>query len=101
MNRSDDPQAVAWSRAIFKRDGHRCVACGKRSRKWLNAHHLDGWNWFVAGRYELRNGVTLCSHRGGCHDSFHKLYGKGNNTSNQFDEYLRVYHRKTLAEVMR
>jgi predicted restriction endonuclease len=101
MKRSDDPQAVAWSKAIFKRDGYKCVACGRKSRKWLNAHHLDGWNWFIAGRYEIRNGVTLCSFKGGCHDTFHNIYGRGNNTQYQFDDYLRSYHRKTLSEIKR
>jgi hypothetical protein len=101
MNRSDDPQAVAWSKTIFKRDKHTCVACGRRSRKWINAHHINGWNWYIPGRYDIKNGVTLCSYKGGCHDTFHNIFGRGNNTSVQFDAYLRQYHGKTLAEVMK
>lgn len=99
FNRRDTPEYKAWSKAVYKRDGFKCVACGKRCGKWPNAHHLNGWHWFIAGRYEVRNGVTLCTFKEGCHTLFHKEYGNSNNTEHQFDEFLRRHFNKTLKDI--
>jgi hypothetical protein len=87
-----------WSRKVRERDGYKCVACGKWT-KWCHAHHLDGYDWAVSLREEVANGVALCPGRKGCHLTFHKLYGNQNNTRYQFDEYLRLYHGKSLADI--
>ena len=50
----------------------------------LNAHHLNGWNAFPEQRFDLDNGVTLCTD---CHKDFHSQYGYGDNTREQFNEY--------------
>lgn len=72
-----------WSRAVMERDGFTCKACGQYSKN-LNAHHLDGWNWCREKRFDVENGVTLCE---GCHTNFHKVFGYGDNTSEQFNEF--------------
>lgn len=36
------------------------------------AHHLDGWANFPDQRYDLDNGVTLCTQH---HDEFHNSLG--------------------------
>lgn len=79
----DSPAYRAFASAVFKRDGGKCVICGSTWR--INAHHLNGWNWYPQGRYDPNNAVTLCSGRNGCHTMFHKMYGRGNNTRAQFD----------------
>ena len=80
----DRPQAArSWSLSVYKKDGYKCILCG--SNKILNAHHLDGWNWCKEKRYDLENGVTLCEK---CHISFHSQYGRGDNTHEQFQEFL-------------
>ena len=94
----NDPYHVDWRKKIFKRDKYRCVGCGKKC-KYPNAHHLNGYNWFPPGRYEVKNGVTLCSGTYGCHKKFHDEYGRGNNTEGQFDEFLRYNFQKTLREL--
>lgn len=88
MKRINDRMHDRWSDLIKKRDGYKCVICGKYS-KWNHAHHLDGYDWFVMGRYELRNGVTLCGGKNGCHMKFHNKYGRGKNTIHQFKEFQR------------
>lgn len=91
------PEYTYWRKSVFKRDKHRCKLCGKRGR--LNAHHIDGWNWAVDLRYSIANGITLCSGKKGCHDKFHKEYGKGDNTRYQFDEFTKRYFNKGLLDL--
>ena len=33
----------------------------------------------------MTNGVTLCED---CHKEFHKIYGYGNNTEKQYEEFI-------------
>jgi hypothetical protein len=72
-----------WSKDIFERDNYTCVICGQYGKR-LNAHHLDGFHWHEEGRLSINNGITLCKY---CHDDFHLIYGKKNNTKEQFFEY--------------
>ena len=50
-----------WSAAIRDDWGHKCAMCGSTST--LNAHHLIP-RQHTTTRYDLRNGICLCSH---CH----------------------------------
>ena len=70
----------------YKRDNYTCQVCGQVGGS-LNAHHLDGWNWAKDKRFKTSNGVTLCED---CHSKFHNVYGKGNNTKEQFEEYCNT-----------
>ena len=72
-----------WASDVLRRDNYTCIICGKRGGK-LVAHHLDGWNWNISGRFVISNGVCLCSN---CHYEFHKMYGLGNNTREQFNQF--------------
>ena len=72
-----------WSKQIMERDKYTCQICNQHGGK-LNAHHLNGWNAFPEQRFDLDNGVTLCTD---CHKEFHSQYGYGDNTREQFDEY--------------
>ena len=72
-----------WRLKIFERDDFTCDICKKRGDD-LNAHHLNSWDAYVSERYKLENGVTLCAE---CHSNFHKRYGYGNNTVDQYLEY--------------
>lgn len=76
-----------WSRLIFKRDNFRCVICGSTNK--IQAHHLNGWNWDYKNHFNINNGATLCSHKEGCHKKFHKIYGSGNNTIDQFLDFVQ------------
>lgn len=73
---------------VFENDNYTCVICGNKSSKGksvvLNAHHLNGYHWYEEGRFDPKNGVTMCSC---CHNDFHSIYGRKNNTQEQFDEF--------------
>ena len=67
---------AAFRDAVFARDRHTCVVCGK---KWsaadagpslgrINAHHVYDRHLFDHGGYVAANGVTVCDGGpGSCH----------------------------------
>jgi hypothetical protein len=78
------PALTVWRKQVFQRDNFTCKSCGTVGGK-LNAHHLDSWNKFPDRRFDVDNGVTLCSR---CHRQFHSEFGQGDNTKEQFDMWL-------------
>lgn len=47
-------------KAVLKRDGFRCVMCGKKDCT-LDCHHIKDRKEIVNGGYVAENGITLCS----------------------------------------
>jgi hypothetical protein len=72
-----------WRNMVFVRDGYKCQICGINSNN-LKAHHLDGFSIAPDKRFDVSNGVTLCNNH---HIQFHREYGFGGNTKDQFDEF--------------
>lgn len=56
----DDPKYVAWRKAVYARDGHRCRMPGCRRNRHLNAHHIQRWADAPLLRFVVANGITLC-----------------------------------------
>ena len=74
-----------WTFKVKEKYNFKCDICGELGNgKNLVSHHLDGYKWCKERRVDLTNGVCLCEH---CHNEFHKLYGKGNNTEQQYIEF--------------
>ena len=48
-----------WRRRVFERDGFKCRICFAKGTQ--NAHHIKTYRKFPKLRYELSNGITLCS----------------------------------------
>lgn len=67
----------------YKRDNYTCNICGSKGGD-LHAHHLDSFADNIDKRFDLDNLITLCAE---CHKDFHKTYGYGNNTKEQFEDY--------------
>lgn len=76
-----------WRKKVYERDNYTCQCCGKKSNGDIVAHHLDGYSWCKEKRTDINNGITLCN---SCHDEFHSIYGKFNNTKEQFYEFLNI-----------
>lgn len=70
---------------VLARDNYTCQCCGKSKSNNMEVHHLDGYNWCKEKRSNETNGVTLCCN---CHKNFHSIYGRGNNTKEQFEEWI-------------
>lgn len=88
------PEDTKWVYSIIKRDNYICQLSGQIGGR-LAAHHLDGWNWCKEKRYDLDNGITICKK---LHDLFHLLYGKGNNTKKQFEEFKKRFESGEFSE---
>lgn len=84
-------KSVEWREAVFARDHHRCVKCGQHGT--LNAHHMDGFDWYIEGRYDVENGCTLCV---ACHRAYHAEFGQKRANCHDFllflddDRYLEL-----------
>lgn len=61
-------QYKQWRNAVIERDGRRCQRCG--SAEYLQAHHLQAWKDHPDLRYDLTNGITLCTT---CHEVEHGM----------------------------
>jgi hypothetical protein len=85
IDRREDGSIIRWRNMIFNRDMYKCKICC--SKKKLNAHHLDSWHCNPEKRYNIDNGITLCTR---CHKEFHKLYSNKNNTAEEFFEYYII-----------
>lgn len=74
-----------WRKEVYERDNWTCQACGKHGGD-LRAHHLEAYDANPDKRFDLDNGVTLCTN---CHTAFHIKYGFGGNTKDQFQEWIK------------
>jgi len=80
------PENTNFRNLVFKRDNYICQICGEHGKR-IAAHHLDGYHWFIDGRFNVNNGITLCDGKDSCHKLFHKIYGNKNNINEQFKEF--------------
>lgn len=70
-----------WRTAVYRRDGFRCRLCPGQD---LIAHHLYNYATHMDKRLDIGNGITLCVT---CHNEFHTIYGRKNNSPEQFEEF--------------
>ena len=55
-----DPQYKKWRLSIYKRDNYTCQWPNCKSKKKIQAHHINKWADFPGLRYHPNNGITLC-----------------------------------------
>lgn len=89
--RGRNPKNRAWRKSVFKRDNKTCVITGKTGD--VCAHHLESWGSCPELRYEISNGITILH---SLHAAFHSKYGLGDNTRDQFYEFVNSLTEKEL-----
>lgn len=72
-----------FRQSVFQRDNNACVKC--LSPNNIETHHVLNFSSNPDLIMDSSNVVTLCH---SCHQQFHKIYGKKNNTKAQFDEFM-------------
>lgn len=72
-----------WEEAVLKAHDYRCVISGERNGH-LAVHHLYNWAHHPDLRRDPHNGVVLTRP---LHLEFHRIYGRGHNTLEQFQEF--------------
>jgi hypothetical protein len=75
------PQAC-WREKVLRKDKNICQICG--SQQHLVAHHIESYNSNPTLRLDVKNGITLYTP---CHIKFHSIFGAGNNTGLQLEEF--------------
>lgn len=65
------------SKAVYERDGYKCVRCGQKhdAKHKLHAHHIRPWAGSPEYRFELSNIITLCQN---CHNWVHSKENANN-----------------------
>lgn len=72
-----------WRNNVLERDNNICQVCG--DDKELEVHHLYSFHDNENLRLEKDNGISTCIF---CHQLYHMEYGYGNNTPQQFNNFL-------------
>jgi len=66
-------QFKEWRSKVFERDKYKCQECGVNNHQ-LHPHHIKEFAKYPLLRFEVSNGITLCS---GCHQKKHKIQFTG------------------------
>lgn len=92
-NKTDEEREIGRSykeysyfvQRVLVRDDYTCQCCNKKIDGDAEVHHLDGYDWCKERRIDDTNGICLCAN---CHKNFHLIYGYGNNTKEQYEEWI-------------
>ena len=78
-----------WSESVKDAYGNKCDCCDYDRKVALKAHHLYAYEANKDLALDIKNGVALCSN---CHEEFHKQYGWGENTPEQYIKFKEAYN---------
>ena len=84
----DSQEYQDFRREVLKRDNYKCVITGMGGN--LEVHHLNGVSLSKEEALMPSNAVTL---HASVHAKFHLVYGRGNNTKEQFEEFRSNYKK--------
>jgi len=79
---------ISLARRIKRLNRFICIKCqflGKANDGFMICHHLESWDINEELRRNMDNCVCICKK---CHKEFHKIYGSGKNTREQFVDFI-------------
>lgn len=79
----DSIEYLELRKSIFKRDNYKCQITGLGGH--LCMHHIESMNKNLSKALDESNVVTL---HVDAHKEFHSIYGNGNNTREQYEEFV-------------
>lgn len=82
----DTPKYAAWKEGVMQGNDFACFITGEKNKNLLTCHHLNSWDSYPDQRYDIGNGITITKE---IHRAFHKEYGAGKNTREQFERFLQ------------
>ena len=77
---------------VLEKNEYTCFLSGQVGGN-LNVHHLNGYNWDKEHRLDFNNVVVLTEE---IHKLFHNIYGRGDNTREQFEEFAKNYKNNNI-----
>lgn len=77
---------AAWKEGVLQRYNFCCFITGETNKALLTCHYLNSWDIYPDQRYHISNGVPITK---AIHNAFHKEYGLGKNTKEQFERFLQ------------
>ena len=80
---------------VLRRDMYTCQVTGDKNCV-LEVHHLDGYDNFKDLRLNIENAITISKQ---IHALFHKIYGYGDNTKEQFIEFVTRFNNKEFNDM--
>lgn len=81
-----------FRKEVLERDNYTCQITGETNCD-LEVHHLNGFDNYKNERLDTSNAVTLSK---AIHAVFHKIYGYGDNTKEQFEEFVNNYKNNNM-----
>jgi len=76
-----------WRALVIRRDS-RCVICNSLQQR--EAHHINHATYFIAERFDVNSGITLCNE---CHTHYHTTFHRSFReicTKEFFSEFLKL-----------
>ena len=83
------PEYRKFVKDVLKRDNYTCQLTGYSGEN-IAVHHIEGYNWCKEKRTDVSNGIVL---NADIHRKFHSIYGYGDNTKEQFEEFCKQFKK--------